>query len=177
LPKVPTNWVLIGMPGAGKSTIGVLLAKCSQKLFVDTDLLIQAQAGCSLQEIMDTQGETALRTLEQQVLTELAVSNSVISTGGSAVYSELAMRHLQQGGRIIYLQVPFEILEQRLNNLDSRGIARKPGQSLAELFEERQPLYERYAEITIPCGSASPDEICAQILAKMELDSVLTDEN
>ena len=165
----PTNWVLIGMPGAGKSTIGVLLAKAGQKLFLDTDLLIQAQAGCSLQHIVDTQGETALRRIEQQVLTELSVQNTVIATGGSAVYSDSAMQQLRQHGRIIYLQLPLALLEQRLQNLDSRGIARKPGQTLADLYQEREPLYTRYADLTIPCGNTTPDQVCSHILAQLTL--------
>lgn len=167
MPDNHSNLVLIGMPGAGKSTIGVLLAKRLQRNFLDTDLLIQVAEGRSLQDIVDTQGDQALRDLEAETILGLNPTNHVIATGGSAVYSDPAMQHLRRHGRILFLRVDLETLAQRLRNFETRGIARKPGQSLRELFEERNALYEQYADLTCECSHLAPEQICDAILATL----------
>lgn len=148
------NLVLIGMPGAGKSTLGVLLARDLALDFVDTDLIIQTRAGKTLQEILDQEGYLSLRAREASVLSSLAVTDSVIATGGSAVYSEEAMTALADGGLVVFLDVPLERLRQRISDYDQRGIARRPGQSFEELFEERRKLYLQWADMVIDCEAA-----------------------
>ena len=143
------NLILIGMPSAGKSTLGVLAAKALGMDFIDTDILLQTLAGHRLQEIMDSVGLTGFLEMEAAAVQTLAPARTVIATGGSVVYDEHAMRHLQRLGRVVYLSVPFAEIERRLGDAATRGIARQPGQSLWELYLERAPLYERYAEITL----------------------------
>lgn len=162
---VPQNIILIGMPGAGKSTLGVLLAKELAKCFVDTDLLIQEQAGKTLQAILDEQGYEALREIEARVLRALDVTNAVIATGGSAVYSEQAMARLKQLGSCIYLRLSLEQVEQRVHNTSSRGIACAPGQTLAEVYAERQPLYARYADIVVDCDNKNVEQVLVELQA------------
>jgi len=159
------NLVLIGMPGSGKSTIGVLLAKKTSRDFLDTDVVIQSHEHRSLQDIVDKDGYMALREIEEKWVTTLHVENTVISTGGSVVYSENSMAHLAQNGIIIFLDVALETLQQRITDYDQRGIARRPDQSFEELFEERSKLYQRYADITIASGKLNQDEVCASILS------------
>jgi shikimate kinase len=142
------NLVLIGMPSAGKSTIGVLLAKASGMDFLDTDILVQSRHGKRLQDIINDAGLEAFLKLEESVILSLDVSDTVIATGGSVVYSEAAMRSLKKSGRVVYLDVGIRELERRLGNAAMRGIAMRPGQSLASLFEERKPFYERHADAT-----------------------------
>ena len=146
------NIVLIGMPGAGKSTVGVLLAKSLGKRFVDTDLEIQNNAGRKLQEIIDADGIEKFLKTEEQVLLQLDCRNSVIATGGSAVYSEKGMKKLTQNGITVFLNVPFEEIERRINNITTRGIAMKNDETLKELYAERMPLYKKYADITVAAG-------------------------
>jgi shikimate kinase len=143
------NIVLIGMPGAGKSTLGVLLAKTLGLDFVDTDILIQRRAGATLATYMQAQGYLALRNLEALVIRELDVRKTVIATGGSAVYSAEAMAHLGRSGVIVYLHCPMQALAPRIANLAQRGIAAPADQSLEEIEAERVPLYERFADITL----------------------------
>lgn len=147
-----TNLVLIGMPGAGKSTLGVLAAKALGMDFLDTDLLIQQSEGRLLQEIIDTGGIRRLLDIEQAVLCALRADHTVIATGGSAVYSKQAMITLQQSGLITYLHVPYEEIEHRVTNIQRRGIALPAGVTLRALYNERLPLYRRYAEITVNCA-------------------------
>ena len=145
------NIVLIGMPGAGKSTLGVVLAKIVKKSFIDADLLIQDQCDKTLQKIIDEKGPDGFIEIEGQVLSGIEARNCVIATGGSAVYSDEAMRHLGEIGTIVYLQISYESLLARLGDLQERGVVLKGGvgMSLRELFDERRPLYEKYAEITV----------------------------
>jgi len=143
------NLCLIGMPGAGKSTVGAMLAERMGKAFVDTDDLIRTTTGCSLQYIVDNDGYQALRKIEQDVITGLQASNQVIATGGSAVYSDIAMSHLAGLATLIYLVVPYEVIEQRIHDLDTRGLARRADQSLANLYDERAPLYAKHARIHV----------------------------
>ena len=161
------NVVLIGMPGAGKSTIGVLLAKRLALGFVDTDLLIQERAGRTLQDIVDREGHLALRELESRVLQELELDHHVIATGGSAVYSDDAMRALGRSGHIVYLEVDLPTLERRVTNLGSRGIARPAGHSFADVYAERVPLYQRWAEIRIDCTRLSQEEAVEAIVGAL----------
>ena len=163
-----TNLVLIGMPGSGKSTIGVLLAKKTSRDFVDTDVVIQSHEHRSLQDIVDNDGYMVLRDIEEKWVTQLAVEHTVISTGGSVVYSEKSMAHLAGDGVIIFLDVTLDTLKKRITDYDQRGIARRPDQSFEELFEERSVLYRRYADITIASDGINQDEVCAAILNALD---------
>ncbi len=151
MAAIKENIVLIGMPGAGKSTLGVVLAKIVKKSFIDADLLIQDQCDKTLQKIIDEKGPDGFIEIEGQVLSGIEAHNCVIATGGSAVYSDEAMRHLGEIGTIVYLQISYESLLARLGDLQERGVVLKGGvgMSLRELFDERKPLYEKYAEITV----------------------------
>lgn len=150
--------VLIGMPGAGKSTVGVLLAKRLALGFIDTDLLIQEIEGKTLQDIVDGEGYEVLRDVEEKVLCALEARHAVIATGGSAVYSERAMAHLRQLGDLVYLQLPLAGILARVRNLETRGLARRPGQTLEDLFHERALLYERHAQVSLNCEGLSAEE-------------------
>lgn len=161
---VPRNIVLIGMPGSGKSTVGVLLAKRLGLGFVDTDLLIQEQAGRTLQDIVDNDGYQALRHIEEQVLLALDVSAKVISTGGSAVYSDKAMAHLKTNGVAVFLDIPLELVIKRIGDHSARGISRRPDQSLDELFTERLALYRRHADIVIDGQGQDQEETCTAVV-------------
>ena len=146
-----SNIVLIGMPGAGKSTLGVVLAKILNYGFLDADLVIQQKHGQTLQEIINERGPLGFLEVENQDLKEIETTNTVISTGGSAVYSAEAMEHLSQIGHVVYLKISYEELTKRLGDLLERGVVMKGGMgmSLAELYEERLPLYQQFAEITV----------------------------
>lgn len=157
------NIVLIGMPGAGKSTVGVLLAKSMLMNFCDTDLLIQNETGESLCDTIKKQGIDAFVKLEDEIIYKNDFNNSVIATGGSAVYGERAMSKLKGNGKIVYLKVTPEELNKRVNNIHTRGIAMKEGTTLAQLYEERAPLYEKYADITIECDGKTPEE-CVDLI-------------
>jgi shikimate kinase len=158
------NVILIGMPGSGKSTVGVLLAKQLARDFLDTDVLIQVREGRPLQQILDAGGVDALRRIEEESLCELACAGTVVATGGSAVYSAPAMEHLGAGGPIVYLEVPLDELRRRVTNFASRGIAKAPNQSFADLYAERQPLYEIHADITIRCEGLNPAQVTEAVL-------------
>ena len=163
-----SNLVLIGMPGSGKSTIGVILAKKTSRDFVDTDLLIQTSQERNLQDIVDHEGYAALRNIEERALLDLYVHNHVIATGGSAVYSNQAMAHLKSGGLVIFLDVDLATLESRIPDFSTRGLAKRPEQSLSELFDERFGLYAKHADITIKCGRLHHEEVCARIIKEIE---------
>ena len=152
------NITLIGMPGAGKSTIGVLLAKSLLMDFVDTDLLIQQKYSSSLCDIINKKGIEEFLKIENNVICSRSFSNCVIATGGSAVYGEEAMEKLKAAGKVIYLKLSPEELEKRINNIHTRGIAMKEGTTIAALYGERAPLYEKYADITIECSGMTPEE-------------------
>lgn len=144
------NIVLIGMPASGKSTVGVILAKLLGYDFIDTDLLIQRRENCRLCELLETRGIEALLRAESEVCRSLKVEHSVIATGGSAVYGEAAMRHLGDIGRVVYLEVDFDVLSGRLHDVRGRGVVLREGQTLEALYLERVPLYRRYADIIVP---------------------------
>ena len=156
------NIVLIGMPGSGKSTIGVLLAKAINYQFIDGDLLIQRQEKKTLVDIINE--KEVFKALEEQVLCGVSASHTVIATGGSAIFSEEAMKHLGEQGLIVYLDVSCEEIIRRVNNISTRGIAMKPGKTLADLYEERKPYYEKYAQLTIPCDGKTMEQ-CVQAIA------------
>ncbi len=156
--------ILIGMPGAGKSTLGLLLAKNLAKDFVDTDLLIQLEHRKTLQDILHEKGYLALREAEEQVLLKAQYPNHIIATGGSAVYSAAGMQHLKQFGPIIFLDVSIELLEQRIHNMDSRGIARPVNQTFAEVYAERRPLYLQYADIVIDCNGKNQEQLLDEVI-------------
>lgn len=164
-----TTIILIGMPGAGKSSVGVLLAKFAGLRFVDTDLDIQVREHATLQEILETRGHVHLRKVEQQVLVEIALDQAVVSTGGSAVYSDEAMRRLKAAGPVVYLDVGLPTLEARVAAAPLRGIASDSSQTYAEIYAERTPLYKRYADITIDTSLAgSPEDVALLILSRLK---------
>lgn len=169
MPQPPSNIVLIGMPGAGKSTVGVILAKLAALQFVDTDLLIQTGKKKSLQDIVDNEGYLALRQAEEQVLLGLKLSNCVIATGGSAVYSQPAMTLLKADGLVVFLDLPLAVLETRIRDYSTRGLAKPPEQSFTDMFQERRPLYARYADITITPAGLTQEKVCGQIMAQVRL--------
>lgn len=156
------NIILIGMPGSGKSTAGVLLAKAAGMHFADTDLLIQQKTGMLLQELIDTRGMNGFIKTEGEIIAEAEFFDTVIATGGSAVFSENAMRVLKRGGKTVFLDADPAELEKRINNITTRGIAMRPGQSLKSVYEERLPLYLKYADFTVK--STSPEAVVAEIL-------------
>ncbi|MBR5259189.1 MAG: shikimate kinase [Eggerthellaceae bacterium] len=145
------NVVLIGMPGAGKSTLGVVLAKIMGYNFLDADLLIQNQCDRTLQRLIDACGPEGFIQVENQVLSDISAERTVIATGGSAVYSEAAMKHLSEIGRIVYLQISYDELKARLTDFQERGVVLKGGvgMSLRDLYAERLPLYEEYADYVV----------------------------
>lgn len=158
--------VLIGMPGAGKSTLGVQLAKRLVKTFIDTDLLIQNEIGMSLQAYLDLHGYRALRSVEEKVLLAHQYNHCVVATGGSAVYSDKAMQHLKTCGAIIYLAISLETMRKRISNQSNRGLACAPGTPLEELYHERLDLYEKYQDIKIDCDSQPQEEVMQQIIRR-----------
>ena len=158
------NIILIGMPGAGKSTVGVLLAKTLGYAFLDTDLVIQQREGALLQPLVDSLGVEAFLDVEADALCSVECRGTVIAPGGSAVCRERAMSHLRALGRIVYLHLPLEELERRLSNISTRGIAMAPGETLADLFARRAPLYRNYADLTVDVGRQSLEETVALVL-------------
>ncbi len=152
------------MPGSGKSTVGVLLAKLTSRGFIDTDVLIQTSQRRTLQEIVDTDGYMALRNIEEEVLLNLDCLDHVIATGGSAVYSHKAMEHLKRDGLTVFLDADMVTLESRIKDFKTRGLAKRPDQTLVDLFQERYPLYVKYADILAPCVGLNHEELCNEII-------------
>jgi shikimate kinase len=159
-----SNIMLIGMPGAGKSTIGILLAKNASKNFIDTDVLIQVNHGKGLQQIVDKEGFQALRKIEEEVLLSMKCVDFIIATGGSAVYSDKAMSMLKADAITVFLDVPLDELQKRVGNFDSRGITKRPDQTFEDLFQERLSLYNKYADITVSCNRLNQDEVVELIM-------------
>jgi shikimate kinase len=162
-----SNIILIDMPGAGKSTIGVILAKLTSRNFVDTDVLIQTSQNQTLQDIVDTEGYEVLRTIEEDVLLGLSVRNCVVATGGSAVYSDRALAHLKSDGLVIFLDVDLPTLEWRVKDIRTRGLAKRADQSFSEMFHERMALYSKHADISVECSGLTHEEVCARIIERM----------
>jgi len=158
---------LIGMPACGKSTVGVILAKTLGKNFVDVDLVIQEQEGKLLQEIIDEKGTAYFKKVEEKILAGLQLENCVIATGGSAIYYDAAMSNLSKLGIIVYIKLPFETIVDRLNNIKTRGIILEKGQTLKDLYDERIPLYEKYADVIIDGETKNPEEVITRIMAKL----------
>jgi shikimate kinase len=158
-----SNIILIGMPGSGKSTVGVILAKQCCKAFLDTDVLIQIRTGRTLQDMVDREGYLKLRKLEEQVLLDLRAKDCVIATGGSAVYSDRAIAHLKADGMVVFLDADLPTLRLRVPDFGSRGLAKRPDQTFEELFDERRPLYQRYADETVVCAGLTHEEVAVRI--------------
>lgn len=158
------NIILIGMPGSGKSTVGQILAKELGWSFADTDALVEARQGRTLQAIVDTVGPGGVLEAESREARNLDCRNTVIATGGSMVYSEAAMRALHQLGTVIWLDVPLATLGERVGDGTNRGLAMRPGQDLGDLAAERLPLYRRYADIRIDCSDRQPEQVVAAIV-------------
>ena len=157
------NIILIGMPGAGKSTVGVLLAKRLGYNFVDTDLLLQTEQRARLQEIIAREGMERFKELEADTLCGLGTTHSVVATGGSAVYSARAMDRLRALGQLVFIDIPLEELLTRVHDMDTRGLVIGPGESYEQLYLERQPLYEKFAETTISGGGMTVEAVAAAI--------------
>jgi shikimate kinase len=164
-----TTISLIGMPGAGKSTVGVVLAKLSGLRFIDTDLDIQVRAGATLQQILEHDGYQRLRALEQEVLLALDLRGAIIATGGSAVYSDVAMRRLKAAGPVVYLEVDLATLQQRVVAAPPRGIACDAGQGFADIHAERTPLYRRYADLIVDATGGTAETVAMGILRGLGL--------
>lgn len=158
-----SNIILIGMAGAGKTTVGSVLARLTGKQFVDTDDLIEQRTGMALQDYLHRVGREAFQQQEEQTLLAIDLADHVIATGGSVIYSDRAMNHLRKNGRIVLLEVDLEVLARRVQP-DTRGLVNPGGISFRDLYYSRKPLYERWADIRIKCGSRSPEEIARSIL-------------
>ena len=162
------NIILIGMPGVGKRTVGVELAKKLGLQFMDSDLVIQEKERKLLHEIIDAKGLEGFLALEDEINARIQLEQTVLATGGSAIYGEHAMEHFAQCGKIVYLYLPYEELAERLGDLNERGVAIKNGQTLYDLMEERQPLYEKYAMVKIDCSHKQIREIVVEIAEKID---------
>ena len=158
------NVTLIGMPGCGKSTLGMLLAKALVYQFVDTDLLIQEQAGAPLRQILLKQGNNAFSALENEVICSLQMEKTVIATGGSAVYCRAAMHYLKQISRIIYIHISYDEMARRVGDYSARGIVLREGMDLRAMYEERLPLYRAAADIEFAWGAQSASEAAAEMV-------------
>ena len=161
-----SNVILIGMPGVGKSTVGVVLAKKLGYSFTDSDLVIQQETGKLLHQLIEEKGEAGFLMLENEINASLSMDHHVIATGGSAVYGKEAMAHLRKTGCMVYLKLPYEELKEQLGDLRERGVVLKEGFTLYDLFEERSPLYEKYADITVDCSDKQIREIVEEISKK-----------
>lgn len=157
------NVILIGMPGVGKSTAGVVLAKILGYEFIDSDLLIQKEEKRLLAEIIEQDGIDGFIAAENRVNASIEAERSVIATGGSVVYGEEAMEHLRKIGTVVYLRLSYRTLDRRLHNIKGRGVVLRDGQNLADLYEERTPLYEKYADIVIDEEELSIEETIENI--------------
>lgn len=158
------NIILIGMPGSGKSTCGVLAAKALLKNFFDTDLLLQNIEGKRLQEIIDENGINYFNNAEENAILSLDIRGTVIATGGSVVYSEKAMEHLKKLGRVIYLHLDYDTMADRIKNITTRGVVLKDGHTLLDMYNERLSLYEKYADETIICDNLSVEDVVTSIV-------------
>ncbi len=158
-----TNIVLLGMPGSGKSTVGVLLAKRLGMRFLDTDLLIQEQEGRLLNEIIKEEGLDRFIEIENRINASVVAENSVIAPGGSVIYGKEAMEHFKEIGEVIYLKLSYRSVAKRLGDLTKRGVVFRPGQTLKELYKERCPLYEAYADYVVECDGENIGETLEKV--------------
>ncbi len=161
------NIVLIGMPGSGKSTVGVLLAKALGYSFVDTDLIISRMAGKPLQKILDQDGLGEFLKLEEKTGKELRCESTVIATGGSMVMSDSAMKNLKESGRVVFIDVPLSEIKHRVTNIKTRGIAFDKGETLDDVYVKRYPLYKKYSDITVEFSSGSIENTIELIIEKL----------
>lgn len=162
------NVILIGMPGVGKSTSGVILAKVLNYDFLDSDLVIQKKMGKRLKDIISGEGIDGFNAVENQINREIQCENTVIATGGSVVYGKEAMEHFQKIGTIVYLKISYESLDERLGDLDERGVVHKKGQTLQDIYEERTALYEKYADVTVELDGKTVAETVDAVLAALQ---------
>ncbi|MBU5459903.1 shikimate kinase [Anaerostipes sp. MSJ-23] len=167
MAKKANNYILIGMPGSGKSTIGVLLAKSLGYEFIDTDLVIQQREGKLLKEIIADCGNDGFKEIEEDVNASIDANEAVIAPGGSVVYCQKAMEHFKEIGEIIYLQLSYESVEKRLGDLKARGVVLKEGQTLYDLYCERVPLYEKYTDITVKLDELSIGSSLEKVLENL----------
>ncbi len=160
------NIILVGMPSCGKSTVGVVLAKTMNMGFVDTDILIQQAEGKTLQEIIDTYGNDYFYQVEERELLRFDGENYVVATGGSAIYFDRAIAKFKEKGIVVYLQVSLETVLERLSNIKTRGVTLAKGQTLADLYHQRIPLYEKHADVIIPGDCLTVEEVVEKIVSK-----------
>ncbi len=162
------NIILIGMPGCGKSTVGVVLAKALGMDFVDSDLVIQSTMQATLSQLIEQHGDDGFRDIENRVNASLSMQNSVIATGGSVVYGQEAMEHLRSIGTVVYLRLTCENIAERLGDLHARGVTIRPGWTLRDLYNERCPLYEQYADIVLDCDGLRLRDVVATLCEKLQ---------
>jgi shikimate kinase len=158
------NIILIGMPACGKSTIGVVLAKTMGMKFLDTDLLIQEREGALLQDLINTKGDGYFKKVEEYILRSINVENTIISTGGSAIYYSKAIEHFKKNGKVVYIKVSYDTIENRLNDITTRGITMAPGETLKELYDKRVPIYEASADIIVETDCLSVEQAIEKII-------------
>lgn len=161
------NIILIGMPGSGKSTLGVLLAKAMSYDFLDTDIVIQKRCKNKLFKIIENEGIDAFLQLENKILSEINVDNTVVATGGSAIFGAEAMENLKKDSVVVYIKLGCEELKKRITNITTRGIVMKPGKTLEDIYEERYPLYEKYADMIIEADNTSVEQALQMIIQKL----------
>ena len=161
------NITLIGMPGSGKTTIGKALAQARGMDFLDSDREIERLHGATLAQLIAARGQAGFRALEEEVNAGLRAANTVIAPGGSVVYGPRAMAHLREISRVVYLCLSYDAIAARLGDLTARGVTFAPGQTLRDLYEERCPLYERYAHSAVCCDGLSPEEIVQSIVQQL----------
>ena len=158
------NIVLIGMPGCGKSTIGVLLAKSLLMDFMDTDLEIQKRCGMSLCEIIEKDGLEGFKETENRIISAICFENCVVATGGSAVYGREAMENLKKSGTVVYLKLPVREIEKRITNIKTRGIVMSKGSTISDVYSERAALYDKYADITVDCSGLDTEKCVKAVM-------------
>ncbi|MBQ6635279.1 MAG: shikimate kinase [Lachnospiraceae bacterium] len=174
--KKKSNLILIGMPASGKSTVGVILAKVIGFDFIDSDLLIQRREGMRLSEIIEKKGVDGFIEVENEVNASIEAEQSVIATGGSAVYGKEAMEHFREIGAVIYLQVDYEVIRKRLHNIKRRGVALRENQTLRDLYDERCALYEKYADMIVREGSGEIEDVVARIIRTIKGSRIREEE-